>query len=81
MRSYTIAGMAFLASPVLGGTHNMFVGNLNDPFTIHALSFNDQTMDLKVTETIQAHSSYAWITFNVPILNLTHAFHLRRGYS
>jgi hypothetical protein len=50
---------------VRAAIHNLFVGNLYTPASIHALEFNDETEELKLVRTQPADSSHAWIAFDV----------------
>jgi len=44
--------------------HHLFVGNLRPPALIHALEFDDETLTLTKTKSIQADASHAWIAFD-----------------
>jgi hypothetical protein len=57
-----------LAAPVwevTGVKHHLYVGNLSPPASLHALEFDDESLDFRVTHTINADAPHAWITFNV----------------
>ena len=47
--------------------HHLFVGNLLPPAMIHALEFDDETLKLTKTKSIEADASHAWIAFDVHI--------------
>jgi hypothetical protein len=59
--------LGILALTVSGAIHNLFVGNLIPPASIHALEFNDETNSFKIVQTHKADSSHAWIAFDVSL--------------
>jgi hypothetical protein len=65
MRVACVAGLMTLPVVTLAEIHNMFVGNFRDPYTLHSLAFDDETVELKVTATMEAGASHAWLAFNV----------------
>ena len=54
-----------LSTSVLAAKHRMFVGNLDSPYSIHALEFDDETLSFVKTSTIKAVAAHSWIAFNV----------------
>lgn len=67
MRASTVFSihLGALAPVARTATHNLFVGNLLPPASIYSLEFDDETNDFKVLRNNTAHSSHAWIAFDV----------------
>ena len=45
--------------------HHLFVSNLSPPASLYALEFDDETLDLRITNNMTADAPHSWITFNV----------------
>ncbi|KAK1750373.1 Lactonase, 7-bladed beta-propeller-domain-containing protein [Echria macrotheca] len=64
MRSTNVILLPLGGVLVSGTIHNMFVGNLFPPASIHSLEFNDETDSLTLVKTYKADSPHAWISFD-----------------
>lgn len=53
----------------LAAKHQIFVGNLFTPATIHAVEFDDVTHEFRKVASQPAHSSHAWLAFSVSAWN------------
>jgi len=69
MRCQSSLFLSFYAITVAAVVHNLFVGNLNGPASVHSLAFDDETNSLTKLHTFDADASHAWITFSVGVVN------------
>lgn len=66
-------GILLYAGVALAAKHQIFVGNLFTPATIHAVEFDDVTHEFRKAASQPAHSSHAWLALSVSASDkLTH---------